>query len=236
MKIAPLLEDSRFFGARLGRLVPDADEHTDLEAVARLDRSAFDCVFVEIGVEAIGELHRWQDLGARVVDARIELSTPLEHPVAAAPSSIETVVAWTPEDREAVTALAVDQAAWSRFARDPAFAGAVAGMYRTWVGHAFTGELDALVQRDGGRIVGMLMSEVKDGVPWIELIDVSAAHRGHGTGLALVRAFLARAANTGHSQARVRTQLRNTVAIRTYERAGFTLSRIGFVLHWWTGR
>ena len=114
----------------------------------------------------------------------------------------------TSEDCGAVTALAGDQAAWSRFARDPALAGAVAGLYRTWVGHAFTGEL----------------------------IDVSAARRSHGTGLALVRAFLARAANASHSQARVRTQLRNTVAIRTYERAGFTLSRIGFVLHWWTGR
>ena len=93
MKIAPLHDDSRFFGAPLGRLVPDADERTDLEAVARLDRSPLDCVFVGIGVEAIGELHRWQDLGARVVDGRIELSTPLGRPAAAAPSSIETVVA-----------------------------------------------------------------------------------------------------------------------------------------------
>lgn len=226
--------DSSFFGKRIGRLQPDSDSSTDLDAVARLDRSSFDCVFVELDVDAAHLLDLWSSLGARVVDVRLELSALVGNTLAHTPSRpIEVVGEWSSSDREAATALAEDLSTWSRFARDPAFADSAARMYRSWIGMAFSGEHETLVWREQGRIAGILTSKLEPDAAWLELLDVHEGHRGRGIGLALVNAFLARAGATTPRVAKVRTQLRNTGAVRTYERAGFGLSRATLVLHWW---
>lgn len=232
--IAPMEWDSSFFGKRIGRLLPDPDSSTDLDAVSHLDRSSFDCVFVELDVDAAHLLHRWSSLGARLVDVRLELSAPVKSLVAHTPSrSIEVIEEWSSDDRNAAIELAEDLSAWSRFARDPAFADSAARMYRKWIGMAFSGAHEALVWREQGRIAGILTSRLEPDAAWLELLDVNEGHRGRGIGLALVNAFLARAGTTARPVARVRTQLRNAGALRTYERAGFGLSRATLVLHWW---
>ena len=226
--------DSSFFRKRIGRLRPDPDSSTDLDAVARLDRSSFDCVFVELDAAAAHLLDRWSSLGAQVVDVRLELSARVGDEVAHTSSSlVEVIGKWSSSDREAATALAEDLSTWSRFARDPAFADSAARMYRNWIGMAFSGEHETLAWRDQGRIAGILTSKLEPDAVWLELLDVNDGYRGRGIGLALVNAFLARAVATKRPVARVRTQLRNTGAVRTYERAGFGLSRATLVLHWW---
>lgn len=227
--------DSSLFGLRIGRLVPGADERTNIEQVAVLDRSSFDCVWVDLALEAAPLLHRWSDLGAHPVDVRIELALSLagrrsDPP----PASVEAPTSWAEHDRHALVSLAIEQSAWSRLARDPAFAAAVPRMYERWVGNVFSGHDEALVWREGGRIVGMLTTRPEPPIAWLELLDVHADGRGRGIGGALVREFLRRAALAGHREARVRTQLRNAAAIRTYERAGFAFSHATFVLHWWS--
>lgn len=234
-EIVPAEWDSAFFGLRIGRLVPDAQEGTDLDAVARLDRSHFDCVWIDLDVASSHLLDRWSALGARMVDARVEFTRPLDQADASiGPLDVEAVTRWSDGDRAAVTALAVEQSGWSRLARDPAFAGSVERLYETWVTKAFTGEHQAFVRREAGAVVGMLTGKQDGDVAWIELLDVDAEHRGRGIGAALVREFLERARAEGRREARVRTQLRNLPAIRTYERAGFTLDRVTLVLHWWS--
>lgn len=233
--IRSLTWDSAFFGRRIGRLQPDASETTDLGQVARLDRSAFDCVYVDLDIAAAHSVDRWIELGARPVDTRAELVAPvLELPLSDQPNAAERLLSWTDADREDAVALAHELSRWSRFALDPAFAGSAAGLYRRWIELALTREHETFVERIDGRLAGLLTASFGPDTAWIELLVVADAHRGSGIGASLIGGMLAEAKQRAKVAARVRTQLRNVPAIRAYERAGFRIAGANFVLHWWS--
>jgi len=235
VEIERLSWDSAFFSKRIGRLRPDPDRETDLRRVADLDRSGFDCLYVELDVAAADLLDRWLALGARVMDVRAELSAVVGEaaPVAAA-SEVEGLSVWSESDRQDAAALAEDLSRWSRFARDPALRDSAARLYGHWLELAISGAHEALVWRAGGHIVGLLTFRSEADDAWIELLDIHESHRGQGIALALMRAFLARAHRDGRTRANVRTQLRNLRAVHAYERAGFRIGRVTLVLHWWS--
>lgn len=226
--------DSRFFGKRIGRVKLGAATAVDPERLHdELTRSSFDCVYIDLDATETG-LFRELVRGARLTDVRVEMEADLSEPPAADPGEgVEEIVTWDRRDIDDAVALSRALSTWSRFAADPLFAAHAARLYREWVGHAFSGAHGALVRRDGGRIVGLLTYRLATDPAWIELLAVRDDRRGKGVGTALSRAFLAKARAAQRGRARVRTQLRNVGAIRTYERAGFRVAACTFMLHWW---
>lgn len=225
--IEPLAWDSAFFGLRVGRLRPGAADSTDVATL-----TGFDCVYVELDAADPDALRRWKARGARLVDTRVELVAAVTHDSRPA-TVVEAVPSWSPQDREAAAALAVELSRWSRFGQDPAFASRAADLYRCWIDAAFAGTHGTLACRDAGEIVALLTHRLDGSTAWIELLVVREDARGRGFGSALVSEHLRRAAASGAHWARVRTQQRNAGAVRTYERAGFTVAATTHVLHWW---
>lgn len=236
LRIEPLPWDSEFFGRRIGRLRPEAP--LDRVTPETIDRSAFDCIYVELDAAGPYDLDSWERVGARLIDTRVELAAALDGlPLSSDRSAaIEEVRTWSERDRSAARELAADLSRWSRFGLDPAFSGRAAAMYDRWIGQAFEGAHRTLVWRESGQIAGLLTFEIDGATAWIELLVVHHRYRGHGIGLALVRTFLTVARDAAASTARVRTQLRNSGAIVTYERAGLAVDRTTKVLHWWSER
>jgi len=66
-------------------------------------------------------------------------------------------------------------------------------------------------------------------------VGLSACARGHGIGGELVAAGLQWFFDRGAGVVRVVTQGSNRSAIRLYERAGFSISRVDLWFHWWRG-
>lgn len=226
--------DSGFFLHRIGRLRPDPDEATDLRGIAKLDRSGFDCVFIELDARAVHLLEQWVGLGARIVDLRAVMDLHLvETSSTGADEGVLEASHWSTADRAAAARLVEQLAPLSRFAKDPKLAPFIGDLYRTWFDRALSAEHLALGVRRGGVLAGVLTSSVRDGAAWIELFAVDERSRRRGIGTMLLRAFRSRARASGMRTAHVRTPLHDVPAVRVYERAGFRTSRASFALHWW---
>ena len=225
--------DSDFFGRQIGRLRPVAGASPSSATLP--DRSEFECVYVELPVSALGTLSAWADVGAVLTDIRADLSIPIvADPVRGRDrEGVELIATWDAADREAAVRLAEDLSVWSRFALDPKLARYATELYRRWIGLAFEGANETLVSRGVPGIEGLLTFVRRPPEAVIELLVVADASRGRGIGSSLMQAFLGTASASGYATARVRTQLRNLSALRTYERAGFGIEAATLVLHWW---
>lgn len=173
-------------------------------------------------------------MGARPIDVRVELDASTDRISAANPvNSVEPIYVWRPRDERAARHLAASLSRWSRFALDPGFAPSAGALYDRWIELVFSGSHEALAWRDAGEIAGLLTFRLASEAAWIELLVVDEARQGRGIASTLIAAFLSLARERGHDLARVKTQLRNTAALRSYERAGFAIRRATLVLHWW---
>lgn len=231
--IEPLGWDSQFFGRPIGRLRPRPGVFPSRESLP--DRSAFDCVYVELPVNALSVLAGWATVGAVLTDIRVDLSIavgaePIQEPHV---DGIEHVARWSDTDRRAATGLAERLSAWSRFRLDTRLTSYSDELYRRWISLAFTGAHEALVSRGTSGVNGLLTYTLGPIEAVIELLVVDDESRARGIGPSLIQAFLGRARASGCATGRVRTQLRNLSALRAYERAGFTLQAATLVLHWW---
>lgn len=137
----------------------------------------------------------------------------------------------TPEDRDAVAAIAERDYAVSRFHLDPEIPDTVArAIKRDWVENFFRGgrgDRMLVVERDG-RVAGFNLVLDTAEAALIDLIAVAAAARRRGAGRALVCGLIR---SSPGRPVLVGTQVANVEALRFYERLGFTVEQTQFVLH-----
>jgi dTDP-4-amino-4,6-dideoxy-D-galactose acyltransferase len=139
----------------------------------------------------------------------------------------------------ALLSLAVAAGAYSRFRLDPLIPAAkFVGLYETWMRRSATRELaDAVVvahRHDPQDLLGVVTLAVVEDVGHIGLLAVAPAARGHGLGRALLDGAHLRMRERGAARARVVTQLANLPACRLYQRAGYDVSAVQHVYHFWT--
>ena len=144
-----------------------------------------------------------------------------------------------------LTELAIAAGKYSRFHVDPAFPREkFQAMYRLWIERSVRGELaDAVLVAATDRTnsneqvqpnpAGMITLAESGGVAQIGLIAVAGEMRGRGIGSALIDAAHRWMQTRGAGEARVVTQLENLPACHLYERAGYQLSHVQNVYHFW---
>lgn len=199
----------------------------------------------EVGAEILIEF------GGSLVDRKATFARPLGGTLAATSDRetsdrrrpvIACYTASTPSD--ALTELAIAAGKYSRFHVDPAFPpDKFQAMYRLWIERSVRGELaDAVLVAAADRSddaqqdpAGMITLAESGRVAQIGLIAVAGAMRGRGIGSALIHAAHGWMHSRGAVEARVVTQLANSPACHLYERAGYQLSRVQNVYHFWLG-
>lgn len=197
----------------------------------------------EVAAEIIAEF------AGKLVDRKAKFTRPLGDSLVAEETSDRrrsTILPYTASTASAqLTELAIAAGKYSRFNVDPAFPREMfQAMYRLWIERSVRGELaDAVlvaamdptnneeqVQRDPA---GMITLAESGGVAQIGLIAVADTMRGRGIGSALIGAAHRWMQTRGAGQARVVTQLENLPACHLYERAGYQLSHVQNVYHFW---
>jgi len=192
------------------------------------------------------------EFAGRLVDRKATFTRPLGgSPAAHSTDEVSgrqrpTILRYTAATASsALTDLAIAAGQYSRFRVDPAFPqDKFQAMYRLWIERSVRGELaDAVLVAATGRAdhhgqaqcdpAGMITLAESDGVAQIGLIAVAGAMRGRGIGSALIDAAHCWMQSRAAVEARVVTQLANLPACHLYERAGFQLSRVQNVYHFW---
>lgn len=218
--------DCAFFGARIASLPLETRSERDLEAALEwCRRERVDCLYA-LSDEHDDPKRAWLEAkGARLVDERTTLSTPLVQRRTG--SALDAVRPARAEDVPLMQAVAAEAHRDSRFWNDPRFPRErCAALYATWIAGEAQGRAAAVfVVEHAGRPAGYISchergaAEARHGD--IGLVAVAEAARGRGLGGRLVDAALSWAAARGLPRMEVVTQGRNAGALGLYASRGF---------------
>lgn len=229
--------DSAFFAKRIARVgVEIADEEQMDEILAWCTSQQVDCLYYLCRADHPGAIRAAENGGFRLVDIRAELNVPLTPSTPAAPRDGHRIRPSTPDDLEAVTALAGKAFQNTRFSNDPEFGpGAAARLYTQWIKQNCESQTTTvLVSVNENRVNGFIsLVPTGDDDASIGLIAVDDKMRGRGVGRALVEASKDHCRQAGIRELSVVTQASNTAALRLYEECGFRLSSVKLWYHKW---
>lgn len=227
MTAAGISEDA-WLGDRLGKpawhLAPQADPAAWRDGVSG---PAF--ADTKLAIDDAGRRTAFLAAGFDLADTAVTF----ERPAGAATGAPGTTARQaTPDDADAVRAVAGSGFSTDRFHADPQIDPAVADRIKAdWAGNFFAGKRGdwMVVAESDGRVAGFLQLLDRDGHLVIDLIAVDHAARGRGLATAMIEHA---AANLmPGAPMRVGTQLANTASVRLYESLGFRLVRAEHVLH-----
>jgi GNAT superfamily N-acetyltransferase len=231
--------DTKFFGTRIARVVREPRSLRSFTKILQEARSAgIECVYLELGVESLGEAALATAHGLQLVDVRILLDRDLKavNPTTAAAPGIDI---GPPHDAELsrLGPIAERCSRVSRYYADPRFRRHAARLYRRWIVEACHGWADAvLVARRHGEPVGFITCK-RDAVSpecgRIDLVCVDPQHAGQGVGALMVGASVEWFGRQALRRVRVVTQGRNIAALRLYERMAFRVERVSLFYHGW---
>lgn len=214
--------DSELFGLRLART--DLPEEDLAASVATARDERIECLYIFVPADRLDLVRSAVVAGARPLEVRTELDWRVDA-VPEMPNGVRLAEA---ADEPALRELAVPFSASSRFRLDPRFPpDRVAEMYMRWVRRCLD---EGTIVVPEGEITGYGGVRVADGLAWYDLLYVSSAARGSGTGKALVTGGLASA---GATSARTTMQLANLPVQRIFQSVGFRIASATIVLHLW---
>ena len=160
----------------------------------------------------------------------------LERPVDPAASPQPRVRLATPDDADALAAVAADSFASDRFHRDPAIPTAVADHSRAlWLRNAITDPGKQVIVAgdpvDPEARAGFLIARGGHGCHVLDLMAVARDHRRRGIGRALTDHFFYLARAAGATRAQVGTQDVNAASLNLYIGAGFRHAEARYTFH-----
>jgi ribosomal protein S18 acetylase RimI-like enzyme len=202
------------------------------EAAHSLRRSEYfqrGFIFVKTPTIAVDSVRALEELGFRLVDTGIRFSRPMVDLPEGEASHCRFA---TPEDMEAVMAVARESFVFSRFHLDPAIPNSVANEIKAqWAGNYFHGNRgDAMVVCEfKGNVVGFL--QLVD-LPQAIVIDlIAVAYAGRNQGLALGMINYAQKKLERRTCIQVGTQAANIPSLRLYAKAGFQIEGSEYIFH-----
>jgi RimJ/RimL family protein N-acetyltransferase len=235
--------DTRFWGFSVARVKRERIERAAMRAIdAWCWEHAIRCLYFLADDTDPTPHHAPESCGFRLVDIRTTLVYRQGRSQCSPPAAGITIRDSRPADVPMLRLIARHSYDATRFFRDPNFPRERCHrLYETWIARSCYGYADVvLVAERAGRPIGYLSChlarEATRGVGRagsIGLVGVSAEARGTGVGQALVAAGLDWFAARGVERVDVVTQGENRVAIRLYERCGFTLASAQRWYHKW---
>jgi dTDP-4-amino-4,6-dideoxy-D-galactose acyltransferase len=224
--------DSKFFGARMGRIVP-AGEAAASPVVTRLTlararNEGFDHVILRLSAGDFDGMRAAESAGMSLVDVAIDLARPAEG------CELGEVRAGTEDDLPWARDLAGRAFVHSRFFSDPFFSLEQGkAFHREWVKNLWGGlATHLLVAVADGRNAGFIACSQNGNEGRIVLIATDERARGRGIGRALVHGALTKLAASGAETVRVKTQASNIAALNLYERSGFAIAASELTYSW----
>ena len=240
--------DSTFFGLSIAQVAPKPQAATELaETIGAAEKASIDCLYLLADADAPETIRAAEANGFAMVDIRLTLEreVPPSADLAsdgrtAQPSRTsddgDSIRLARPEDLPLLTALARESHRNTRFYQDPRFDRTRSDdLYAVWIERSVRGELaDAVwvVEVDAAPRGYLTLSGGRD-VATIGLVAVASGYRGEGHGDRLLHTAMCWTSDRGLPRLSVVTQGRNAAAVRFYEKAGFTASRVQLWYHKW---
>jgi len=230
--LTPMLWDTQFFGFPIVRLEPAKPVEEGLrrgrdEAL----RIGARCIFAEVsgGADMLPDLPLQHGYALVEISAWLRARHPSQELLNA---ETATVRPGLPSDIDHLGPAIDRLAPWSRFASDPRFGTAVArDVYLHWVKSSAEDDTGLfLVAEEGGEIAGFMTCEESSRM---RICLIAANEGGRGVGTALAKAAFVWA-DSVNEDLWVKTSLRNTAALRFYERSGFRIEDVTYSYHLWT--
>jgi dTDP-4-amino-4,6-dideoxy-D-galactose acyltransferase len=220
--------DSDFLGVSVARIAQEIDgEESVTRALAELKADGVRLAYWQPrDSEALRNFARAS--GASFVGTHVRYERATEDVVVSPGLRVERCASVNEE----LEALAVQAAALSRFALDPAMPpGTAERLYTIWMRESFGGAMgdEVLAAHDASGVAGMVTLK-RDA---IGLLAVAERCRGMGVGRLLVQCATARCAQLGLPRISVVTQGENTAACRLYESCGYALAERSLIAHFW---
>jgi GNAT superfamily N-acetyltransferase len=205
------------------------------ELVARVDdwsaANAVGCMYFLADADDAPAAHIAEGAGFRLMDIRVELRRP------AAAEVVDDVRPAREGDRESLREIARSSHRITRFYADPAFSRERCDeLYDTWIAQSLDGWAEEVLVHDAdGTPAGYVSCHLDEPARLgsIGLIAVDERRRGAGIGVLLARAAVDWCTAHGAETMSVVTQVRNTQALRTFERVGFAVHEVGLWFHKW---
>ena len=242
--------DSTFFGLSIAQITPDWQTATELtEAVRTAAEASIDCLYLLADANDSETVRAADANGFARIDIRLTLECAVGAAAAPESSASATTTQQMPpqegcqpirsarlEDLPQLTTLARVSHRNTRFYQDTRFDRARSDdLYALWIERSVRGELaDAVWVVDvDGAPRGYLTLSAGEEAASIGLVAVDTAYRGRGYGEQLLRTAGRWASDRCLSRMSVVTQGGSAAAVRFYERAGFTSSRVQLWYHKW---
>jgi ribosomal protein S18 acetylase RimI-like enzyme len=107
-------------------------------------------------------------------------------------------------------------------------------LYGLWIAKSCEGWADRVfVAQQGTAAMGYVTCHLRNGEGQVGLVGVDQAHRGSGSGGAMIAAALGWFRDQQVDRVSVVTQGRNTRGLKFYQRAGFSVTTIQLWYHKW---
>jgi ribosomal protein S18 acetylase RimI-like enzyme len=245
MTATPLCEhlewDTKFFGVRVGRIVPTTVTVPELSRVrAWVAAEKIDCLYFLCGAEEICASALVQESGFLLTDIRLTFETTVKAPAEPVAADAGGIREATSADVTSLKAIARTSHQLTRFHADPHFSlRQCEALYETWIQKSCEGFADVVLvaTAPNGAVVGYVSchapgkSEGKIG-----LIAVAPQARRAGWSRLLLGAALNWFAAQGCATVTVVTQGSNVGAQRLYQRFGFLTRSVQLWFHHWPAR
>ncbi len=232
-RIEKLDWDSSHFQLKVGKF--SASKTADLQAFERLDKSAFDVIYI-FCLPGFSEQEKvwFEKKELRLMDRKqvFAMDIPPE-----AASDEEPCIQSVDSLSESVLDLAFQSGVYSRFHVDKQFSPNIFKMlYSTWITRSVNREIakEVFGYFENGKLLGFITYGHKNGSGDIGLLAVADGQRGKGIGKKLVKKVMEATRSDGFSSLQVATQGLNTNAISFYKNCGFEVAEELDIYHYWT--
>lgn len=222
--------DSEFFGRKMGVVTGPLSRASVAQAITIATSEAYEYLVCRPSVDDAAAIHALERGGFYLTDVGVTWSSPAKAYLDRADVIPSSIRAATPADVPMLSAAAQTLFHNSRFYHDPFFSVDDANrLHAAWLANSVSGQAaDAvLIDPDIGFVTCKL---TKDGCGEVGLIGVWAGSRGRGAGRNLMTAAVRWFADRGIATIRVKTQVKNLVAMNFYHRLRFDLHAMDMTL------
>ncbi|MCW8133116.1 MAG: GNAT family N-acetyltransferase [Planctomycetota bacterium] len=230
--------DSRFFGARIGRLNGGCLSQEILAQTMQWSReNRIDCLYFLADSDDQSTIRIAESAGFRLTDVRVTLE--LAKPDGYRPGMPPETRRFRPDDLSALAAIAKQSHRDSRFYQDGRFDERRCDeLYATWIERSCQGWAQSVwvYEKDAAAVGYTTCHRDSDTEGSIGLVGVDPRAQGIGAGRALIESAKADLFSSGIRTIKVVTQGRNVRAQRLYQRAGFVTSSVQLWFHHWLDR
>ena len=230
LTIIPLDWDSNFFKQKIGKVQADKLSPNLIPRIeAEKKLQGYDLVYLFVNDIGGQDIKMHEEIGERLVDKKVAYGKKLIH----SGSNQIHIEPFEGKVSPKLFELAIASGHKSRFVRDPRTTVHFPGLYRIWIENSVNKSVadEVMVSKYNSEITGFVTLKKNGNTGSIGLIAVDEKMRGMGIGKELLIAADNWYVSNNCDEATVVTQKDNQQACVLYEKAGYTINNIQFIIH-----